>query len=79
MKRHITFTLTVEIDETTFGDDPALAAQELADFDEIILPDIARSLGAEAVRILAFHAEQPVLADTREVISKPFDPTLEPF
>lgn len=79
MKRHLTFTVIVEIDESTFGNDPALAAQELLDFEEIILPDVARSIGSEAVRILAFHADAPVLADTREVISKPFSPGLEPF
>ena len=79
MKRHVTFTIMVEIDESTFDVEPELAAQEILDFDEIVLPDVGRVVGAEAVRILAFHADQPVLVDVREVMGKPFDEIVEPF
>jgi len=77
MKRHAVFTITVEFDESTFGIESP--DDEMRDFDEIVLPDVAHELGRAAVRLLDFHADGVVAADTRAEMSRPFDEITEPF
>ena len=80
MRRLVTVTLAVEIEESTFDlAEPALAAQEVDDFHEIILPDIAVEVGNELRRVLSFHADEPRVAATSVVMSEAYDPDLEPF
>ena len=80
MRRLVTVTLAVEIKESTFDlADPILAAQEVDDFHEIILPDIAVQVGNELVRVLSFHADEPQVVATSAVMSEAYDPDTEPF
>jgi len=79
MRRLVTITVAVDIDETTFDVEPALRAVEVDDFQSIVLPDVAQAVAREAVRVLQFHADAPALADVRSWMSEAFDPESEPF
>jgi hypothetical protein len=43
------------------------------------LPDVAKYVGYECERLLAFHADEVRVADTRAVMTEAYDPALEPF
>jgi hypothetical protein len=79
MRRLITITVAVEIDESSFGVDPVEAALDVAHMEDVDLPDIAKHVGYEAERLLAFHADGVRVADTRAVMTEAYDPALEPF
>lgn len=77
MKRLVTFTIVLDIDESTFGIEAP--EDEVLDFIDIVLPDVARRLGDEAGRLLEFHADDVQVDDNRAEMSPPFDETAEPF
>lgn len=79
MRRLITITVALEIDESTFGTDPAEAALGIAHMEDVDLPDVAKYVGYEAERLLAFHADGVRVADTRAVMTEAYDPNTEPF
>jgi hypothetical protein len=77
MRRLVTFTIVLDIDESTFGIEAP--ENEVRDFTDIVLPDVARRLGDEAGRLLEFHADGVQVDDNRAEMSRPFDETREPF
>jgi hypothetical protein len=77
MKRLVTFTIVLDINESTFGIESP--EDEVDDFIDIVLPDVARRLGDEAKRLLDFHADGVQVDDNQAEMSKPFDETTEPF
>lgn len=79
MRRLVTFTVAVDIDESTFDVEPNLRAVEVDDFQSVVLLDVAQAVAREAIRVLAFHADTPTLADVRSWMSEAFDPESEPF
>ena len=79
MKRLITITVALEIDESTFGNDPVEAALDVAHMEDVDLPDVAKYVGYECERLLAFHADGVRVADTRAVMTEAYGPALEPF
>ena len=80
MRRLVTFTLALEIEESTFDvGDPILTAQEVDDMTDLILPNIAQQLAREAKRVLEFHADGPRVAAISVVMSEAYDPDTEPF
>lgn len=79
MKRLITITVAVEIDESSFGIDPVEAALDVAHMEDVDLPNVAKYVAYEAERLLAFHADGVRVADSSAVMTEAYDPALEPF
>jgi hypothetical protein len=47
--------------------------------EDVDLPDVAKYVGYECERLLAFHADGVRVADTRAVMTEAYGPALEPF